>query len=443
MSLPISLRLDTESSFGKDKRKLNKKNLYAVSRMKVLISKYKESTLSKMINSKNEDEENNSTNVVSEGVTTDYSEIVEGKRNKYKVTFNKANNNFNNYKNNSPYPKSNYTKYKLNSRNLKSFNDNDDDFLSIFKSKKEESSDDKKAKLNDVKYLKKYFSKYKQANSLYSILDKKAKEHVNIMKEYIHRNLYDKPTKIAFGLSPFPNIGMNKDFRIKEPINKNVTLHNKNFSNRAICERYDKHMTELLRLKQLMKTIDLMDKTQKGDYDYRILCNYLAQNGIFEKKYYNKFYLKNFKEFLKINFDINPNVPYKTCLFDILKGDYDQYVENPMDSNNDSILYSPLSNMNRNNISKSFSNTIDNNLNLQNNYFIRSSINDIKCEDTKKYMDTLQSSTTLSFDKLDNFEEIKKRGKLLEFICYNKQKRKNMLNNCLKRIENIDSKLEN
>ena len=435
MSLPISLRLDTESSFGKDKRKLNKKNLYAVSRMKVLISKYKESTLSKMINSKNEDEENNSTNVVSEGVTTEYSEIVEGKRNKYKVTFNKANNNFNNYKNNSPYPKSNYTKYKLNSRNLKSFNDNDDDFLSIFKSKKEESSDDKKAKLNDVKYLKKYFSKYKQANSLYSILDKKAKEHVNIMKEYIHRNLYDKPTKIAFGLSPFPNIGMNKDFRIKEPINKNVTLHNKNFSNRAICERYDKHMTELLRLKQLMKTIDLMDKTQKGDYDYRILCNYLAQNGIFEKKYYSKFYLKNFKDFLKINFDINPNLPYKTCLFEILKGDYDKYVENPMDSNNDSILYSPLSNMNRNNISKSFSNTIDNNLNLQNNYFIRSSINDIKCEDTKKYMDTLQSSTTLSFDKLDNFEEIKKRGKLLEFICYNKQKKKNMLNNCLKRVE--------
>ena len=34
-------------------------------------------------------------------------------------------------------------------------------------------------------------------------------------------------------------------------------------------------------------------------------------------------------------------------------------------------------------------------------------------------MNTLQSSTTLSFDKLENFEEIKKRGKLLEFICYN------------------------
>ena len=439
MSLPISLRLDTESSFGKDKRKLNKKNLYAVSRMKVLISKYKESTLSKMINSKNEDDENNSTNIVSEGVTTEYSEIIDGKRNKYKVSFNKAIKNFKN----TSHPKSIYNRYKLYSRNIKSFNNNDDDFLSLFKSKKEESSDDKKAKLNDVKYLKKYFSKYKQANSLYSILDKKAKEHVNIMKEYIHRNLYDKPTKIAFGLSPFPNIGMNKDFRIKEPINKNVTLHNKNFSNRAICERYDKHMTELLRLKQLMKTIDLMDKTQKGDYDYRILCNYLAQNGIFEKKYYNKIYLKNFKEFLKINFDINPNVPYKTCLFDILKGDYDQYVENPMDSNNDSILYSPLSNMNRNNISKSFSNTIDNNLNLQKYYFTKSSINDIKNKDTKKYMDTLQSSTTLSFDKLDNFEEIKKRGKLLEFICYNKQKRKNMLNNCLKRIENIDSKLEN
>ena len=441
MSNPISLRIDTESSYTRERQKIkaNKKNLYALSGMKVLISKYKESTLTKMINSKNEEEENNSTNVVSEGVTTDYSEIIEGKRTKYKVSFNKTINNFKN----TSFPKSNYNKYKLNSRNIRSFVEKDDDFFSIYKSKKEESSDDKKAKLNDVKYLKKYFSKYKQANSLYSILDKKAKEHVNIMKEYIHRNLYDKPTKIAFGLSPFPNIGMNKDFRIKEPINKNVTLHNKNFNNKAIGERYDKHMTELLRLKQLMKTIDLMDNDEKDEYAYRILCNYLAQNGIFEKKYYNKIYLKNFKEFLKINFDINPNVPYKTCLFDILKGDYDQYVENPMDSNNDSILYSPLSNMNRNNISKSFSNTIDNNLNLQNNYFIRSSINDIKCEDTKKYMDTLQSSTTLSFDKLDNFEEIKKRGKLLEFICYNKQKRKNMLNNCLKRIENIDSKLEN
>ncbi len=439
MSNPISLRIDTESSYTRERQKIkaNKKNLYALSGMKVLISKYKESTLTKMINSKNEEEENNSTNVVSEGVTTDYSEIIEGKRTKYKVSFNKTINNFKN----TSFPKSNYNKYKLNSRNIRSFVEKDDDFFSIYKSKKEESSDDKKAKLNDVKYLKKYFSKYKQANSLYSILDKKAKEHVNIMKEYIHRNLYDKPTKIAFGLSPFPNIGMNKDFRIKEPINKNVTLHNKNFSNRAICERYDKHMTELLRLKQLMKTIDLMDKTQKGDYDYRILCNYLAQNGIFEKKYYNKFYLKNFKEFLKINFDINPNVPYKTCLFDILKGDYDQYVENPMDSNNESFLNHPFPNKKSNHISKSFSNTIDNNLNLQKYYFTKRSINDIKIKDTKKYMNTLQSSTTLSFDKLENFEEIKKRGKLLEFICYNKQKQKNILNNCLKRVENIDSKL--
>ena len=147
--------------------------------------------------------------------------------------------------------------------------------------------------------------------------------------------------------------------------------------------------------------------------------------------------------FLKRNiiFDINPNVPYKTCLFDILKGDYDQYVENPMDSNNESFLNHPFPNKKSNHISKSFSNTIDNNLNLQKYYFTKRSINDIKIKDTKKYMNTLQSSTTLSFDKLENFEEIKKRGKLLEFICYNKQKQKNILNNYLKRVENIDSKL--
>ena len=156
---------------------------------------------------------------------------------------------------------------------------------------------------------------------------------------------------------------------------------------------------------------------------YDLEDNKMNKNNI-NKMDYNKFYLKNFKEFLKINFDINPNVPYKTCLFDILKGDYDQYVENPMDSNNESFLNYPLSKINTKHINKSFSNTIDNNLNLQKYYFTKSSINDIKNKDTKKYMDTLQSSTTLSFDKLDNFEEIKKRGKLLEFICYNKQKKK-------------------
>jgi hypothetical protein len=227
---------------------------------------------------------------------------------------------------------------------------------------------------------------------------------------------------------------MNKDFRVKEPINKNVTIYNKNFDRRAIGERYDKHMTELLRLKQLMNTIKEMDKNTKSDYGYRILCNYLAQNGIFEHKYYTKKYLRNFKDFLKINFDINPKVPYKECLFDILNGDYDQYVENPMDSINQSIFSSkPRENFLKNNLKEL--NTINNNLYLQKIYFTQPTISDIKNKNTKNYMDTLQSTTSLSFEKLENFDEIKKRGKLLEFICYNKQKKKNMLNNCLKRVE--------
>ena len=52
-------------------------------------------------------------------------------------------------------------------------------------------------------------------------------------------------------------------------------------------------------------------------------------------------------------------------------------------------------------------------------------------------MESLQSCSNISFEKLENYEIIKKKGKLLEFICYNKLKKKNLLNNCLKKVENI------
>jgi hypothetical protein len=57
-------------------------------------------------------------------------------------------------------------------------------------------------------------------------------------------------------------------------------------------------------------------------------------------------------------------------------------------------------------------------------------------------MESLQSCTNLSFEKLENYEIIKKKGKLLEFICYNKQKKRNLLNNCLKRIENVENNIK-
>ena len=436
MKTPISLRLEPNESPKKlSNFKLNNKSQYARNKMKVLISKYKETVLSNAISSKNEDFERekenekkkDNSNFVSEGMITEYTEFIEGKTNKshMKTTFNLLN---------SSQPKSIYNRYKnFHTRNIRKLTKSNN-YSNSKKFSTMESEDDKKAKLNDVNYLKKYFSQYKQANSLYFILDKKAKDYLNNMDAYVHRNLNENTQKITFGLSPFPNIGMNKDFRVKEPINKNVTIYNKNFDRRAIGERYDKHMTELLRLKQLMNTIKEMDKNTKSDYGYRILCNYLAQNGIFEHKYYTKKYLRNFKDFLKINFDINPKVPYKECLFDILNGDYDQYVENPMDSINQSILSSkPRERFLKNNLKEL--NTINNNLYLQKIYFTQPTISDIKKKNTKNYMDTLQSSTSLSFEKLENFDEIKKRGKLLEFICYNKQKKKNMLNNCLKRVE--------
>ena len=283
MKTPISLRLEPNQSPKKlSNFKLNNKSQYARNKMKVLISKYKETVLSNAISSKNEDFERekenekkrDNSNFVSEGMITEYTEFIEGKTNKshMKTSVNLLN---------SSQPKSIYNRYKnFHTRNIRKLTKSNN-YSNSKKFSTMESEDDKKAKLNDVNYLKKYFSQYKQANSLYFILDKKAKDYLNNMDAYVHRNLNENTQKITFGLSPFPNIGMNKDFRVKEPINKNVTIYNKNFDRRAIGERYDKHMTELLRLKQLMNTIKEMDKNTKSDYGYRILCNYLAQNGIF------------------------------------------------------------------------------------------------------------------------------------------------------------------
>ena len=200
-------------------------------------------------------------------------------------------------------------------------------------------------------------------------------------------------------------------------------------------------MKELLKLKQLMNNIKIMNKENKNDYAYRILISYLSQNGINDKKYFSKNYLKNFKEFLKLDFAIDPKIAFKECLLDILNGKYDKYIENPMDSVEQSLYYIPKKQVfSQKNIKK---------VNLFNNHFKlheikveKPSIIEIKETDVKNYMKSLQSCTNVSFDKLENYEIIKKKGKLLEFICYNKQKKRNLLNNCLKRVENFESNIK-
>ena len=98
-------------------------------------------------------------------------------------------------------------------------------------------------------------------------------------------------------------------------------------------------MNELLKLKQILKNIKIENLNEKNDYFYKMLSNYLQQNGIFDKKFYTEKYLKNLKDFLNIDFDVQSNIPYKEFLYNILKGKYDNYLHNPMDSNNSSLAY--------------------------------------------------------------------------------------------------------
>ena len=202
----------------------------------------------------------------------------------------------------------------------------------------QENQLDREVMLNDEKYLNQYFSRYKQADSLYSILNQKTKKYIDNLNKYVHR-VNGSKKKIALGLSPFPNISMNRELKFQDSTNKCVTLYNKSFGSPAIGERYERHMSELLKIKQIIKNIKENDDKKRKEYIHRMLCNYLAKNGIFDVKFYKSEYLSNFQEFLNINFDVKPQIPYKQFLLNILYGHFDKYNLNPMDSNNSSLVY--------------------------------------------------------------------------------------------------------
>ena len=436
MFSPISIRIDPKSSqINKTKLKINPKNIFSISHSNILIQKNKENKSSFMSLKNNEKEKKIKIKyLINTGVTTEYSDLIENE----KLNTNRPNSFF---KTNYSYLKHSHPKISFNG--YKEFNSRNRILLSkphTYNTPKKiifsRFDNDKKIKLSDINSLKEYFLKNKKSNSIYSILNRQTKEFINNMNKNINYKRNSNINKISFGLSPFPNIRMKKKFKMPESINKSVTLYNKNFDKKATGERYEKNMKELLKLKQLMNNIKIMNKQTKSDYTYRILISYLSQNGIHDEIYYSKKYLKNFKNFLKLNFDINPKIAFKDCLLDILNGKYDQYIENPMDSLEQSLYYIPkqqvLSQKNIKNV-----NLFNNHFKLQKKNIEKPSIIEIQDSDIKSYMESLQSCSNISFEKLENYEIIKKKGKLLEFICYNKLKKKNLLNNCLKKVENI------
>ena len=167
-----------------------------------------------------------------------------------------------------------------------------------------------------------------------------------------------------------------------------------------------------------------------------MLSNYLAQNGIFDKEYYKEEYLYNFKEFLQINFEIHPEIPYKKFLYDVLFGYYDKYVSNPMDSNNSSLAYFERK---KNKFNLSNFNNFDNNnfykSNFKNNRKESFSISSTR-RNSKSGLMSYKSSDDVPVDMLESEDDAKKFGKLLEYICLQKMKKKETLDNCFKKIEN-------
>ncbi len=326
MSSSSSLKYIIEPSntpnFKTKSLNLKNKNRYASSDIKLLITKYKEKQIIDSVNEKLSDINN-------PRIKNDSIENLQKEKSTQVKQFKTSPNFFN-----SKTPKIK-NKFYFSHTNLNFYNNNPNEKKEFIY---QENELDRNEKLNDIKYLNKYFSTYKQANSIYFILNRKTQNYLDNMNKYVHRVNSNKK-KIKLGLSPFPNISLNREFRFTDTVNKCITIYDKSFPSRAIGERYERHMNELLKLKQILKNIKTENLNEKNEYSYNMLSNYLQKNGIFEKKYYTEKYLKNLKDFLNIDFDVQSNIPYKQFLYNILNGKYDDYLHNPMDSNNSSLAH--------------------------------------------------------------------------------------------------------
>ena len=292
-----------------------KKNRYASPDMKLLISKYKK----KLPNKKNK------TNIIPDlrndlNINSRYNTVENDK---------KIFPNIHAFSSPNLLNQSDHLKNKAKTINI--------DNKSFFKILPKKNSILKPNYRNFInEFLTEYYTKKHASHSIYKTLNVKKNVFIQNINKYIHR-IEPPKNKIIFGLSPIPTKSKNLDLKIPE--RNNITLYNKYFQSPAIGERYERHMNELLRLKHAIKNIKVKEDKKKEQYAFRILSNYLSLNGIFDRKYYSENCLSNFKDFLEIDFEVNPLISYKVFLYEILNGEFDKYIQNPMDSNNSSILY--------------------------------------------------------------------------------------------------------
>ena len=150
---------------------LKNKNRYASSDIKLLITKYKEKQILDSVNEKLSD-------INSPRIKNDTIEKLKNEKCTQLKQFKTSPNFFN-----SKIPKIK-NKFYFSHTNLNFYNNNGNEKKEFIY---QENELDRKEKLNDIKYLNKYFSTYKQANSIYFILNKRTKNYLDNMNKYIHR----------------------------------------------------------------------------------------------------------------------------------------------------------------------------------------------------------------------------------------------------------------
>ncbi len=281
-----------------------------------------------------------------------------------------------------------------------------------FLTNNEETSFDKELNLNNKNYLSKYFSKYQQSVSLYSVLEKKKNDFFEKVKEKKFNFSFEKKNnkKMIIGLKQVSNkTQKSKDLKIPFLNNNLVTIHSKNFLNYSSGIRYEKNMTKLNRIKQMIISFRKInnDNEENKIYSYKLISNYLMSNGIFEKQFYSQKYINNFENFLNLDYDISPNYVFKKCLYDILNGKYNKYLKGSVTNKSSKREKKKIIKQ-----SKSTNSFIENNLFFQKYFLTSPSLNDIKKNNIDEYMNIIINSTNINLDNMKNYKESKKKKKL-------------------------------
>ena len=278
--------------------------------------------------------------------------------------------------------------------------------------------------------IKKYFIKYNKAESLYKELGIRRFEYLTQIKN--RSNSEKKLTTIKIKSRPnTPNNVKLFNTVFKDTLyDTHINLNDCNFKTKTADQRYKKNMESLLYLKNIV--INAKNYKEKKQY----IISYLNTEGIFDINEMTDNKIKNFINYISTDFTINPKLLFKEVLTNILNNR-----PNLIKQKNKAEYLTNIKTIIPHKIdpkeeirAKIVNNLVLHQYPFQNNEIERIDIKNFPlrtCETLSKSIDELDSELCKKIKSHYEDEntltkkdiiEIKKQGKLLEVVCFQRAK---------------------